>query len=177
MGIKIEIDGFSAEDVLAQMRILVGAGSVTAIAMATGTPSPVNTGVVTAGVTAAPESKAASTRKPRETTKKEEPATAPESSASTESGEPSSAPQETESASVTVPASEQVVEHVAAEAPRKLDFDKEVAPKVLGYVRLKGKPWVEEILNEFGVKRASDLSDEQLPELLDTLADRGGPLP
>lgn len=173
MGIKIEIDGFSAEDVLAQMRILVGAGSVTAIADVEVRAERA------AGNIPAPEAKAAPLPKPR-AGKTKEPVvsvTDADGSPATGSSAPADAPQETESASVTVPATEQVVEHVAAEAPRKLDFDKEVAPKVLGYVRLKGKPWVEEILNEFGVKRASDLSDEQLPELLDTLADRGGPLP
>ena len=50
-----------------------------------------------------------------------------------------------------------------------LDFDKDVAPVVLGYVKSKGKPWVVAILNQFGVERASELPPEQFGELVDTL--------
>lgn len=53
------------------------------------------------------------------------------------------------------------------EAP--LDFDKEVAPVVLKAVQVKGKPWVQEILGQFGVERASHVPAEQLRELLNVL--------
>ena len=52
-----------------------------------------------------------------------------------------------------------------------IDFDKDVAPVVLGYVRTKGKPWVVAILNQFGVGRASEMAPEQLPELIAALHD------
>lgn len=52
-----------------------------------------------------------------------------------------------------------------------LDFDRDVAPVVLGYVRSKGKPWVMAILNQFGVERASELAPEQYGELVDALND------
>ena len=52
-----------------------------------------------------------------------------------------------------------------------LDFDKDVAPVVLGYVRSQGKPWVVAILNQFGVGRASEMAPEQLPELIAALHD------
>jgi hypothetical protein len=47
-----------------------------------------------------------------------------------------------------------------------LDFDKDVAPVVLNAVKVKGKPWVQEILSQFGVERASQVPDEQMSELL-----------
>lgn len=52
-----------------------------------------------------------------------------------------------------------------------LDFDKDVAPVVLGAVKVKGKPWVQEVLSQFGVERASQVPVEQLPELIAALAD------
>lgn len=52
-----------------------------------------------------------------------------------------------------------------------LDFDRDVAPVVLGYVRSKGKPWVVDILNQFGVERASELAPEQYGELVAALND------
>ena len=52
-----------------------------------------------------------------------------------------------------------------------LDFDKDVAPVVLGYVRSKGKPWVVAILGEFGVEKASSLPAGQWPELIAALHD------
>lgn len=53
-----------------------------------------------------------------------------------------------------------------ASASEPLDFDKDVAPVVLNAVKVKGKPWVQEILSQFGVERASQVPDEQLPELI-----------
>lgn len=50
-----------------------------------------------------------------------------------------------------------------------LDFDKDVRPAVIGCVQKRGKAFVEEILAQFGVVRASELSSEQLPELVGML--------
>ena len=52
-----------------------------------------------------------------------------------------------------------------------LDFDKDIAPKVLAVVAAKGKPVVQEILSQFGVERASQLDEAQWPELVAALED------
>ena len=50
-----------------------------------------------------------------------------------------------------------------------LSFDKDVAPVVLRAVATKGKPFVENIMTEFGVERASQLDAARWPELIDRL--------
>jgi hypothetical protein len=50
-----------------------------------------------------------------------------------------------------------------------LDFDKDVTPVVLDAVKTKGKPWVQDILAQFGVERASQVPDERFGELVDML--------
>lgn len=52
-----------------------------------------------------------------------------------------------------------------------LDFEKDVAPLVLRAVAAKGKPWVQEVLAQFGVERASQVPDERLPELVAIVAE------
>ena len=47
-----------------------------------------------------------------------------------------------------------------------LDFDKDVAPVVIATVQAKGKPFVEGVLQQFGVERASQVPDGQLGEFL-----------
>jgi hypothetical protein len=54
------------------------------------------------------------------------------------------------------------------EAPA-LSFDKDVAPVVLRAVATKGKPFVENIMTEFGVERASQMDAARWPELIDRL--------
>lgn len=56
---------------------------------------------------------------------------------------------------------------------KPLDFDKDVAPVVLNAVKVHTKEWVQEILSQFGFARASQVPDEQLPELVETL--KAGP--
>lgn len=58
-----------------------------------------------------------------------------------------------------------VVEAPAPEAPA-LSFEKDVAPVVLRAVATKGKPFVEGIMTQFGVERASQLPAERWPELI-----------
>ena len=55
-----------------------------------------------------------------------------------------------------------------ADAPA-LSFDKDVAPVVLRAVATKGKPFVENIMTEFGVERASQMDAARWPELIDRL--------
>ena len=52
-----------------------------------------------------------------------------------------------------------------ADAPA-LSFEKDVAPIVLRAVATKGKPFVEGIMTQFGVERASQLPAERWPELI-----------
>jgi hypothetical protein len=52
-----------------------------------------------------------------------------------------------------------------AEGPA-LSFEKDVAPIVLRAVATKGKPFVEGIMTQFGVERASQLPAERWPELI-----------
>lgn len=52
-----------------------------------------------------------------------------------------------------------------------LNFDTDVAPIVLQVVKEKGKPVVQEILEQFGVERASLLDPARWPELVDQLKD------
>jgi len=47
-----------------------------------------------------------------------------------------------------------------------LSFEKDVAPIVLRAVATKGKPFVEGIMTQFGVERASQLPAERWPELI-----------
>lgn len=66
-------------------------------------------------------------------------------------------------------ANEPTTPPASASDGKVLDFDEEVAPVVLGYVREKGKPWVVDILTQFGVARASELDPSQYGELVDAL--------
>lgn len=58
----------------------------------------------------------------------------------------------------------------ASDAPSEpLNFELDVAPIVLRTVAVKGKPFVQDILSEFGAARASDLDDSLWPELVSRL--------
>ena len=59
-------------------------------------------------------------------------------------------------------------EPVAAESP--LDFDRDVAPVVIRAVKQRGKEWVQGVLAQFGVERASLVPDEHLRELVALVA-------
>lgn len=59
----------------------------------------------------------------------------------------------------------------ASDAPSELNFDTDVAPIVLQVVKDKGKPVVQEILEQFGVERASTLDPSRWPELVAQLKD------
>jgi len=50
-----------------------------------------------------------------------------------------------------------------------LSFEKDVAPVVLRAVATKGKPFVEGVMIEFGVERASQLDAARWAELIDRL--------
>lgn len=52
-----------------------------------------------------------------------------------------------------------------------LDFDKDVAPRVLDLVARKGREAMVKVLDEFGAARASEVDAAQWPELLNKLAE------
>lgn len=118
-----------------------------------------------------PEVKRATTKKPKEvvTEKAEEVVEEPVGEPSTpETSQPTP---DTSSASEqpTTPPSSTTTSGAAPE--QALDFEKDVTPLVLQAVKAKGKPWVQEVLSQFGVERASQVPDEQLGELVAILKD------
>lgn len=64
------------------------------------------------------------------------------------------------------PPAEPVEINPVAPAAPALSFEKDVAPIVLRAVATKGKPFVEGIMTQFGVERASQLPAERWPELI-----------
>lgn len=85
--------------------------------------------------------------------------------------ETSESPQTTEEPSTTPVKIAEPSEKEAETSNEKLDFDTDVAPLVLRVVKDKGKPVVQQILEQFGVERASLLDTAQWPELVDALKD------
>jgi len=82
------------------------------------------------------------------------------------------APQEASESAETSTSTDASAENSASASDGPaLDFDKDVAPVVLNAVKVKGKPWVQEVLAQFGVERASQVASEQLPELVAALAE------
>lgn len=57
------------------------------------------------------------------------------------------------------------------EAPKQLDFDKEVAPLVLKLVAAKGPEAIKKILDQFGVQRASQIDPARFGELVGLITD------
>ena len=93
-------------------------------------------------------------------------------------GEPTAPPAiEASPAPDTSPESDTTTSDTGQTAPTSaspteaLDFEKDVTPLVLQAVKDKGKPWVQEVLSQFGVERASQVPDEQLGELVAILKD------
>lgn len=82
--------------------------------------------------------------------------------------EPAKTAEVTESPQATTPPSSATTPAPTA-AEKPLDFDKDVAPVVLNAVKVHSKEWVQEVLSQFGVARASQVPDEQLAELLAAL--------
>lgn len=87
------------------------------------------------------------------------PTPAPKSAPAAETSE---SPQTTEEPSTTA---------APATSASELDFDTDVAPLVLRVVKDKGKPVVQQILEQFGVERASLLDASRWPELVAALQD------
>lgn len=57
-----------------------------------------------------------------------------------------------------------------AAEPAALDFNKDVAPVVIATVERSGKPAVIEVLEQFGVGKASDVAPGQWGELIEALS-------
>lgn len=148
--INITVTGDNAADVLAQLRTLVGVGSVAAVI---------------------------TTEAPAE----DKPTVGTEAAKRVRKAKPVEEPNaETQAAIAEAEAGETVktgdVKEAVAELntlATDLDFDTDVAPKVLAAVQKAGKPTVTELLAEFGVERASQLEADRWPELVERLADLG----
>ena len=94
-----------------------------------------------------------------------EPATAVEETASSPNDTATAAPEPTESAETSSNAD------ASSENFVLLDFDKDVAPVVLKAVAKLGKPWVQDVLSQFGVERASQVPDAQFGELVSIITE------
>lgn len=154
--IKIEVTGNSLAEV-ADKLLAIGTSLHTAGSMfgIDAPQQPVEPKKATRGTTAA---KAMATEIVEEKGKAD--AVRAETSASTAGGTGSS----TETKTVA-----EVAEPATPDALKALDFDKDVAPVVLNAVKVHSKEWVQEVLSQFGVARASQVPDEQLAELLAAL--------
>lgn len=82
---------------------------------------------------------------------------------------PSSSEPEAPSAgqNASTPAAGEPEKAAEPEEPKKLDFDKEVAPLVLQLVKTKGPEAIKRILDQFGVERASQIEPARYGELVD----------
>jgi hypothetical protein len=55
------------------------------------------------------------------------------------------------------------------ETPTEIDFDRDVAKRVITLVQLKGKPAAEAVMGAFGVGRARDVASSEWPKLIEAL--------
>jgi hypothetical protein len=69
------------------------------------------------------------------------------------------------------PAIEEEPELPMGDAPKELSLDHDVAPRILEFVKAKGREAMTAILDEFGVERASQIPPARWPELLEKLGD------
>jgi hypothetical protein len=150
--IKIEVTGDTAEQVFAQLRGLIGQRDVVS-----GDVAITVRGATFEEAAAPAEDKPKRTRKPVE--KVEEGNDAGAGASTEDTAAASSEATTTGTSTETAP--------VVAD----LDFDTDVAPKVLGAVQKHGKLAVEAVLAEFGVERASQLEANRWPELIEKLGD------
>lgn len=168
MSIHLNVTGDNADEFLAQFTALAHAlGGVSAGAVAA---KLVDAGQPVEAPQAAAEGEPAKPARTR-TTKKETPSMDPSSS----SGSATNSADETkvsEAPSTTQSEKEPEPSTVSSEGSKPLVFDTDVAPKVVEYVQLLGRDAVAGVLSQFGVQKASQLSDPaQWQELLDALAD------
>lgn len=61
------------------------------------------------------------------------------------------------------------VEAETYDTPAEIDFDRDVAKRVITLVQLKGKPAAEAVMGAFGVGRASEVSSSEWPKLIEAL--------
>jgi hypothetical protein len=61
------------------------------------------------------------------------------------------------------------VEAETYDKPVEIDFDRDVAKRVITLVQLKGKPAAEAIMGAFGVGRASEVPASEWPKLIEAL--------
>lgn len=157
MSIKIEITGNSIDEIADKLK---------ALAAQLGNVAPIR------GTTAAEASgeTQAAPKRPRKA-KEETPAEQSAEVVAQAEGEPlPTAGADTPAASSEATGAGSTVSDAPAENA-DLDFDKDVAPLVIKLVGAKGKPFVTELLGEFGVERASQVDEARWPELIERLND------
>jgi hypothetical protein len=151
--IKIEVTGDNAEQVFAQLRGLVGQRGVVS-----------GDAVIEVRGAAAEEAAEPAAEKPKRTRKPTEKADEGNAAADAAgTGTP------TETRADAPPVEETPTE--ATPASNELNYEVDVAPKVLAAVQKAGKPAVVEVLGQFGVERASQLEAARWPELVEMLGD------
>lgn len=169
MSIHLNVTGDTADEFLAQFTALAHAlGGVSTGAVAA---TLVDAGQPVEAPQAAAEGEPAKPVRSRTVKPKEASSTDPSSS----SGSATNSADETkvsEEPSTTQSEKEPEPSTVSSEGSKPLVFDTDVAPKVVEYVQLLGRDAVAGVLSQFGVQKASQLSDPaQWQELLDALAD------
>lgn len=171
MSIHLNVTGDNADEFLAQFTALAHAlGGVSTSAVAA---TLVDAGQPVEAPQAAAEGEPAKPVRSR-TVKLKDTAPAATDPSST-SGSATNSADETkvsEEPSTTQSEKEPEPSTVSSEGSKPLVFDTDVAPKVVEYVQLLGRDAVAGVLSQFGVQKASQLSDPaQWQELLDALAD------
>lgn len=169
MSIHLNVTGDTADEFLAQFTALAHAlGGVSTSAVAA---KLVDAGQPVEAPQAAAEGEPAKPVRSRTVKLKEASSMDPSSS----SGSATNSADETkvsEAPSTTQSEKEPEPSTVSSEGSKPLVFDTDVAPKVVEYVQLLGRDTVAGVLSQFGVQKASQLSDPaQWQELLDALAD------
>jgi hypothetical protein len=94
------------------------------------------------------------------------PATAAAETVSSQSGTATAQPETTARPEIATTVN---ISSAGSASVEPLSFEKDVAPVVLRAVATKGKPFVEAVMTEFGVARASQLDAARWPELIERL--------
>lgn len=109
---------------------------------------------------------ATETEAPKRTRGPNKPKPEPEVEAAQEQTPEPEAQTESMVAAAEAPAEEVVAEVEHGVVAASLDFDKDVAPRVLDLVARKGREAMTRILDQFGAARASEIDTAQWPEFI-----------
>lgn len=171
MSYKIEITAETITELTGKL-LALAAATQPDVASGVAIVAPIDTKPKRSGKAAASASTAAGTGSSTET--KTDAAPAEPATQSADAGNQTNGPApETSTPTSDTPTPSSEATTSAETTTASLDFDKDVAPVVLNAVKVHTKEWVQEVLSQFGVARASQVPDEQLQELVDAL--KAGP--